>query len=859
MLFSSYTIVVFTFVCIVVGKSNENYSPVPLRLDQAIAQIQLTQKFPSQNLNFNFNENLFSSNAWAINANINNSSQCSQEFEALLNGTLQQEMWAMKFVDAWGKPLPSGVLTGNTYWVGNYDECLNPLYQVADKSFLQQPFDSQYCAFSPQSGEGGSHAVNLVIGLCFPKSCSKQEIAMIVNKVQPQSNFTDKNFVCSTERRPFSAGPVITVIVLTLLCSLLLVGTVVDLVLAHNIDCVSSISARTCHKNQVFELASSSSTTSQSHLSLTKQTPINETIHSSRVPFLVEFSIIRTLQKIFSVPKTEDKANYTFLNGMRVLALIWIILGHSLLYGRASSNNTLEVLSWTKSFAFVFVTNSSFSVDTFFTLSGFLTAILFIRQVEKNTSKGEPEFSVHTFIMYYLHRYLRLTPAFMLVVLVSFNLTPYFGRGPFFPSIHGFEPNGCSQYWWTNMLYLNNLIKPQEMCLGVSWYLANDMQFHWIAPLALVPFALKRKRIAFLVVSLFILISVISTAAILIANPKMSGSAGGLSVKIIKGSYFQPPIDTHLIGTLINIPSVKKFAFICERHNICRTADYNITTKTCRLFETVTSAGAFVADLTTNILPFNYCTDDQQIEPYYVCTRTNTFTMQQIFDQLALASNIILPSTDRGAYANMYGVYTSNSTGGLSFFTYTGIRNNLIQLQGEISNINSATNNGLGIVQYFNNSSSIYKNIGTSYQPQLVSILNISSLVLPYSCLITSHLISNRPVVSYWNDAVIVFDQYMAMEYTLNGTYKGNLPYFNGTAIFARHCIQHDYAGRRHMCNGNDYGLFPGIYTFLMNGTQLAHGPTSCYRGLQVYITKDQAILTNILITGAAIMNIINF
>ncbi|CAF1463929.1 unnamed protein product [Adineta steineri] len=436
MLFSSYNLVVFTFICIVVGKSNENYSPVPLRLDQAIAQIQLTQKFPSQNLNFNFNENLFSSNAWAVNAITDNSSQCSQEFEALLNGTQQQEMWAMKLVDAWGKPLPSGVLTGNTHWVGNYDECLNPLYQIADKSFLQQPFDSQYC------------------------------------------------------------------------------------------------DARTCYKNQVFELASSlsSSTTSQSHLSLTEQTPINETTHSSRVPFIVEFSIIRTLQKIFGVPKTEDKANYSFLNGMRVLALIWIILGHSLLYGRASSNNTLEVLSWTKNFAFVFITNSSFSVDTFFTLSGFLTAILFIRQVEKNTSKGEPEFSVHTFIMYYLHRYLRLTPAFMLVVLVSFNLTPYFGRGPFFPSIHGFEPNGCSQYWWTNMLYLNNLIKPQEMCLGVSWYLANDMQFHWIAPLALVPFALKRKRIAFLVVSLFILISVISTAAILIANPKMSGSAGGSSV-----------------------------------------------------------------------------------------------------------------------------------------------------------------------------------------------------------------------------------------------------------------------------------------------------------------------------------------
>lgn len=31
----------------------------------------------------------------------------------------------------------------------------------------------------------------------------------------------------------------------------------------------------------------------------------------------------------------------------------------------------------------------------------------------------------------------------------------------------------------------------------MSWYLANDMQFHWIAPIMLIPFALGRKFIAF--------------------------------------------------------------------------------------------------------------------------------------------------------------------------------------------------------------------------------------------------------------------------------------------------------------------------------------------------------------------------
>ena len=75
------------------------------------------------------------------------------------------------------------------------------------------------------------------------------------------------------------------------------------------------------------------------------------------------------------------------------------------------------------------------------------------------------------------------------------------------------------------------------MCLGVSWYLANDMQFHCLAPLALIPFALKRKRIAFLVITIFILIGIISTPAIMVAYPNMViGIGNGLSVSRLDSS-----------------------------------------------------------------------------------------------------------------------------------------------------------------------------------------------------------------------------------------------------------------------------------------------------------------------------------
>ncbi len=60
------------------------------------------------------------------------------------------------------------------------------------------------------------------------------------------------------------------------------------------------------------------------------------------------------------------------------------------------------------------------------------------------------------------------------------------------------------------------------MCLDISWYLHNDMQFHWFAPLALVPFVLGRKIISFIMTTIFVLIGIISILSILLYYPSMS-------------------------------------------------------------------------------------------------------------------------------------------------------------------------------------------------------------------------------------------------------------------------------------------------------------------------------------------------
>lgn len=41
--------------------------------------------------------------------------------------------------------------------------------------------------------------------------------------------------------------------------------------------------------------------------------------------------------------------------------------------------------------------------------------------------------------------------------------------------IENIEAN-CKNYWWRNMLFIQNLYPLQDMCMSWSWYVATDFQ-----------------------------------------------------------------------------------------------------------------------------------------------------------------------------------------------------------------------------------------------------------------------------------------------------------------------------------------------------------------------------------------------
>lgn len=82
-----------------------------------------------------------------------------------------------------------------------------------------------------------------------------------------------------------------------------------------------------------------------------------------------------------------------------------------------------------------------------------------------------------------VHRYLRLLPPYLVLVVLLEPLLFYTCEGPLCPVTN---QSNCPEYWWRNILNINNLWPLDQMCAGWTWYLANDFQFFLVSPVFLV-------------------------------------------------------------------------------------------------------------------------------------------------------------------------------------------------------------------------------------------------------------------------------------------------------------------------------------------------------------------------------------
>ncbi|GBM99423.1 Nose resistant to fluoxetine protein 6 [Araneus ventricosus] len=191
-------------------------------------------------------------------------------------------------------------------------------------------------------------------------------------------------------------------------------------------------------------------------------------------PFFNCFCIFTNGEKILN---TSAEGQLPCLHGIRFLSMTWVIVCHSYAFGFLVVRNLTETIDYVDHWQFQVILNGFYSVDSFFLLSGFLVAYIFFQQVHKNDGKMP-------WIYFYIHRYIRLTPVYMVVVAFWTTIYPILTSGPL--SLDDNIDHNCEVSWWWNLLYINNFQSSLDQCMGWSWYLANDMQFYIISPLLLV-------------------------------------------------------------------------------------------------------------------------------------------------------------------------------------------------------------------------------------------------------------------------------------------------------------------------------------------------------------------------------------
>ncbi|XP_052790475.1 nose resistant to fluoxetine protein 6-like isoform X1 [Mya arenaria] len=460
----------------------------------------------------------------------NVSEECTNSTNLVLQELTAGQTWAVRMVDAAGKP-PSGLFDLHTTWLGDWEECLaiEPLVNDTRNNIPYKPFDTQYCTATFPVGSKdsaasiltGGNTINIFVGVCVPLTCSNWSTAILIhNALQAIPSNITKDIVgpyvtCQQNSLPWSSNAIVVLVICGLFAFVMLAATAYDVLIQHVLSVqpkgYSSLPSNNYddYKNHSKMNGNTGNgyvpngSVPNGHV-VDETTPILEgsvgrVSHSGRDMkklehgdhvmtkyqpgmagrLLLSFSVYTNAQKILST--SQPAKTLTSINGIRFISMLWVVLGHTYAFGLQIIDNGATFLpAALKRFSFQAISNATFAVDTFFVLSGLLVAYLTLREMKK--CGGAKKFN---WGMFYFHRFWRLTPPYMLFLMFYIPLVKHWGNGPIWPQ-QGIEINDCKDTWWTNLLYVNNLVRTDKMCMGWSWYLANDMQFYVISPLMLI-------------------------------------------------------------------------------------------------------------------------------------------------------------------------------------------------------------------------------------------------------------------------------------------------------------------------------------------------------------------------------------
>ncbi|XP_053691017.1 nose resistant to fluoxetine protein 6-like [Sabethes cyaneus] len=439
-----------------------------------------------------------------------NLTKCDLQLQAVVDSMRNSStgLWVFIFAyfkvfDAWGK-FPSGIMEGNFYDLGSYEECRKFAHHDERLETISQ-IRGRYCLLSiplkmtlgrrqaanntiqlnVRGLPSASQQLALMIGTCFPDSCDDELLNAFLNDTFSMLlNSTGARFTCDAHLADIGATEIVAITIFSLIVGLVVFCTI------YEVYSVVMASQEPCRTLIIFSMYSNG------------------------------IKLFQMVRRPVAAAGSQKSDVIDCLNGIRVISMAWIIFSHNYLMLMMSPlNNKLAIYDWVTSYHSMLVLASTVSVDSFFLLSGLLVCCSLLRELDKNRKLNLP--------LMYLHRYLRLTPAFAALILLTVSFMKYLGSGPFWNSTLNLLSGSCETYWWSALLYLQNYVNPKKICLGNTWYLSVDMQLFLLSPLIVYPLWRWGRKVLLVIAGLILLAMGSVMAIFLVEKIRLAFVAAG--------------------------------------------------------------------------------------------------------------------------------------------------------------------------------------------------------------------------------------------------------------------------------------------------------------------------------------------
>lgn len=426
---------------------------------------------------------------------MNISSECNLAVRQWVYDLMLKEPYALKMVDAFGK-LPSGVGLGHILILGDFDQCLA---NRDNATGVLAPV-SNYCL--ARMKHPGIIKLGIPIlpayGVCLPLACANSNdtngfVTGLFKPMRAAEELEAVNSMCVTKAAR-DVGFYIMVAIIGLILATVAAAAVIDLIYRRRYNEGNHTALNgTDHSLEVPQIIEQTKTVSAfngngttvtTHHFESQRAIVKSKYGYANVPMFLKpilcWNFMTNLRSIFA---SGNEGDISFLHGFRVLSMWWIILGHTYYFGKNFFENSMTFFGDVRTAMFQIVLNAGYAVDSFFLLSGLLISYVLLRDLSKNNGRLN-------WALVYFHRWWRLTPVYLFVMMLYVYILPHGFTSPFKLLIaqEGNPTEYCKASWWANMLYINNFF-PQfkkVQCMNWTWFLALDMQFFLITPVLVI-------------------------------------------------------------------------------------------------------------------------------------------------------------------------------------------------------------------------------------------------------------------------------------------------------------------------------------------------------------------------------------